>query len=316
MLTILTVTGPIYLIIALGYVAGHYGVFSKSEIRVLGTFVVKFALPALIFSALSQHRAQEFVHWHYLLAYAIGSFVLMAAGFAWNGWRRRKGVTISALYALGMSTSNSGYVGYPIAMQVVGAKAAAVALASNLLVENLLMIPLSITLADSNSSTAGSWHLVFLESMRQLIRNPMIIAIIAGFCVALLGIPVGELFSRTVAMLAMSSTAVALFVIGGSLVNLSLAGFKGEVLTVSLCKLLLHPLAVGALAWLVVSDDPPLRAAATVYASAPMIGIYPILAQKYGQESFCAAVLLFATLTAFATITTSLYVLRSVLVWL
>jgi malonate transporter len=47
--------------------------------------------------------------------------------------------------------------------------------------------------------------------------------------------------------------------------------------------------------WLVPPDDATLRAAAVVFARVPMLSIYPILAQKYGFESFCAAALLLAT---------------------
>ena len=50
----LAITCPIYLVIALGFLAGHFGVFSRPDMRVLGSYVVKFALPALVFTALSQ----------------------------------------------------------------------------------------------------------------------------------------------------------------------------------------------------------------------------------------------------------------------
>lgn len=55
-------------------------------------------------------------------------------------WFRRQGVSRSAIMALGVSVSNSGFVGYPIALTVLGEQAA-VALALGMLVENLLMIP-------------------------------------------------------------------------------------------------------------------------------------------------------------------------------
>ena len=37
MLQTLAVTGPIYLVIALGFLAGHFGIFSKPDMRVLAT---------------------------------------------------------------------------------------------------------------------------------------------------------------------------------------------------------------------------------------------------------------------------------------
>lgn len=42
MLQTLAITGPIYLVIALGFLAGRVGIFGKPDMRVLGTYVVKF----------------------------------------------------------------------------------------------------------------------------------------------------------------------------------------------------------------------------------------------------------------------------------
>ena len=49
-LNILTVTTPIYLLIGLGYLAVRVGWFSRTDMRVLGQFVLRFALPALLFT--------------------------------------------------------------------------------------------------------------------------------------------------------------------------------------------------------------------------------------------------------------------------
>jgi predicted permease len=316
MLTTLAVTGPIYLVIALGYLAVRFGIFTKTDMRVLGTFVVKFALPALVFTALSQRPVAEIVNARYLLAYAFGSLLVMFVAFGWGWWRQGKSFSLSALCGLGMSSSNSGYIGYPIAVQVLGASPAAVALAMCMLIENLLMIPLALVMADSGAAGGESWRRSLRLSLAQLPRNPVIVAIVAGFGVAMIGIPVSATLSRTINMLAMSSTAVALFVIGGSLVGLTTRGMKRDVSAVGLGKLLLHPLVVGALMWLLPPDEPLLRAAGVVYAGVPMLSIYPILAQKYHFDGFCAAALLFSTVLSFVTISANLWLLRAVLGWI
>lgn len=245
MLQILGITGPIYLVIALGYMAGRLGVFSKSDMRVLGTFVAKFALPALVFTALSQRPVSEVVDGRYVLDYATGSLVVMLIAFTW-GWRRQsKSSALSALCGLGMSSSNSGFIGYPIAVQVVGASSAAVGLAMCMVIENLSVIPLTLAIADSGGMGGGKWYRTFVRSTVQLARNPIILAIVAGFCVSLLAIPIAGTLARTINMLAMSSTAVSLFVIGGTLVGLETKGMRVDVSAIAFGKLLLHPLAVG-----------------------------------------------------------------------
>ncbi len=299
----------------MGFLAGHFGVFSKMDIRVLGTYVAKFALPALIFTALSQRPVNDILNGRYVLDYAVGSLAVMLIAFAWGWWRQGKSFTLSALCGLGMSSSNSGFVGYPIAVQVIGPASAAVALAMCMVVENLLIIPLTLVMADSGDAGGGKWYRILMQSLGQLVRNPVILAIVAGFGVALLAIPISGPLASTINMLAMSSMAVSLFVIGGSLVGLHVKGLRRDVSAIALGKLLLHPLAVGLMVWLVPPGDATLRAAAVVFAGVPMLSIYPILAQKYGFEGFCAAALLLATVLSFVTISVILWLLGSILGW-
>jgi predicted permease len=315
MLQTLAITGPIYIVIALGFVAVRFAVFSRTDMRVLGTFVAKFALPALVFTALSQRPVGDILNGRYILDYAVGSLAVLLLAFAWGWWRQGKSFTLSTLSGLGMSSSNSGFIGYPIAVQVVGPAAAAVGLALCMVVENLLVIPLSVVMADSGHHGSGRWHRILLKSLAQLLRNPMVLGMLGGFGVALLGLPIYGVLARTINMLAMSSTAVSLFVIGGTLVGLQVKGMRRDVGAIALGKLLLHPLAVGVMVWWLPPLDPSLRAAAVVFASVPMLSIYPILAQNYGFESFCAAALLLATVLSFLTISLILWLLGSRLGW-
>ena len=319
MLQILGITGPIYLVIALGFLAGKFDVFSKPDMRVLGTYVVKFALPALIFTTLSQRPVGEILDLRYLLGYAGGSLAVMMAAIAYGRKVQRKPFTLSVICGLGMSSSNSGYIGLPIAVQVVGSGTAGVALAMNMVVENLLMIPLAMAMADAGSIAGGAsrtWHSAVGGSLVQLLRNPIIQAMLGGVAVASLDLQISGVLARTINMLSLSSAAVSLFVIGGSLVGLTTAGMRRDVSAIALGKLVGHPLAVGLLLWLLEPSDAGMRAAGVVFAGVPMLSIYPIVAQKYGLESFCAAALLLATVLSFVTITVMLWLLGpAVLAW-
>jgi predicted permease len=200
---------------------------------------------------------------------------------------------------MGASFSNSGFVGYPIVMQLLG-PSTAVALALCMLVENLLMLPLTLVLADSGSR-AGAWHRILRQILARVARHPLIVAIMAGLAVSLSGLDIPAPVASGVSLLAHASTPLALFVIGGSLVGLRLRGQWFDVGAVTVGKLLLHPLAVLAMV-LVLPVDGPLRSAAVLFAAMPMLSIYPIVAQPHGEESFCAAALLLTTVLSFLTI--------------
>lgn len=314
MLNILAITGPIYIVIAIGFIAGRTGLFSGPDMRVLGKFVVNFALPALLFTALSQRPIADILNGRYLTAYATGSLAVLFAATGFARFAQRRDMPQSALIGMGMSFSNSGFVGYPIALQILGPPAA-VALAMCMIVENILLLPLALALAEMGSNHGHGWQRVLLQSFVGLARNPIILAIFAGFAVSLLGIRLSEPLVRTINMLAMASTAVALFVIGGSLVGLKVRSVLGDVAAVAMGKLLLHPLAVFSMLWMVAPVDAQLRMAGIIFASMPMLSIYPILAQKYHEEGFCAAALLVATLLSFLTVSGVLWVVTSLLGW-
>jgi predicted permease len=104
-------------------------------------------------------------------------------------------------------------------------------------------------------------------------------------------------------MVADASAACALFVVGGTLAGLHAGSVAGEVLWITLAKLVLHPLAVWA-GFLGLGGVPAdLMAAGIILASAPMLTVYPILGQRFGQGAMCAAALVVATAVSFATVT-------------
>jgi predicted permease len=300
MLEVFTVTVPIFVLVLVGYAATRWKVVAKTDIRALGTFVIKFALPALIFRSLSQRSFAEIVNGDFLIAYAAASlsvFLLMVV----IGRAAGKTATAATLQALGTSVSNSGFIGYPVAVMVLGPPAV-IALAMAMMVENILMIPLALVLAESGGSTGKSVFVVIRGVGRRLVGNPLIIAILAGGAFSLSGLNVPTPLFRAVDMLAMASGAIALFVVGGTLVGLRVAGMYVDVGRIVVGKLLLHPAAVFVALLLVPAMAPDLRRAMLIFASAPMITIYPLLGLPYGQENMCAAALMVATTLSFLTI--------------
>src|SRR3989338_5221390 len=308
MLQILGITAPIFILIGIGYLAARNGLVSPEQVTGMGRFVVTLALPALVIKALLERPLHEVFDRNYLLAYGLGSLAVFVLGFLFARLLRRDSTSGSAITALGMSMSNSGFIGYPIVVLVVGEKAA-VGLALGMLVENLLMLPLGLMLAEAGAQRGVGLKALALGTFKRLASNPIIIAIRFGLLLALLDVRLPAVPLRVVEMLAQASAPVALFVIGASLVGLKAGGLLGDVLQVSVGKLILHPLAVLLMfTWFPV-QDPVLRMAGVLFACSPMISIYPIIGQRFGLAGRCAAALLGATVLSFLTVSAFIGVL-------
>jgi predicted permease len=309
MTEILSTIVPIFLVIAVGYCAVRQDYVPKTHIRSLGLFVVKIAIPALLLKAFSQRAFAEIMDVRYLAAYTLGSLAVFGAGLCWARFARGRDMPASAMLARGMAASNSGFIGYPIAQHLLGAPAG-LALSLNMLVENALILPLSFVLAERASTGGASLRQVVSGSIRSLATNPLIVSIAAGFLLSLSGLRLPAPVLALVDMLAMASTPTALFVIGGTLVGLRIGGMLADLLQVVGGKLLLHPLAVFAALLLFPALNAQLKMAALTFACMPMLGIYPILGQKYRQEQVCAAALMAATSASVLSIALVLWAVR------
>jgi len=265
-LAVLTITAPIFILIALGFISARIALLNPEQIRGMGSFVINFALPALVFKALADRSIGEVLNVPYLLAYALGSLSVFGLGFAISRWLRKDGLSASALSAMGMSVSNSGFIGYPIVAMALGPPAA-VALALGMLVENLLMIPLALALAEAGTQGSSPTLVVIRETARRLLKNPLIIAISLGLALSLLEVRLPIILATTIDMLAKASAPVALFVIGGVLYGVKTRGVLLDVGQIAVGKLLLHPLAVFAGFWLLAPIDPQLMVAGVLFAS-------------------------------------------------
>ncbi len=313
MVQVLSISGTIFALIALGWVLVRRGVFDGKALDVLGAYVVTCALPALIFRAVSSRPLGETFDAAYLLVLFLTSLALFGAAY-W-GLRRAFGLspTAATFAAMGASCANSGFVGYPM-LGLALPEVAEHALALNMSFENLVMIPLVLALAEAgkaqgNGGTGVGWLIA-----RRLATSPVILALFAGILVAALALPMPQVVTGTVNILANSSAAVSLVVIGGGLAGLTLRDLGPLAWAVTGAKLLLMPALAWALLQLfgaagLVPAPAALSPALLVMTALPAMSIYPVLARRYGEVTTPAAVLLLQTLASFVTLTALLALL-------
>ncbi|MGR2739964.1 AEC family transporter [Billgrantia sp. Q4P2] len=309
MLEILAITTPIFLLIGAGYLAMGTRLVNREQLQGVATFVLYFALPALIIRALTQNPLDQVLHTPYLLAYGLGSVAVFTFALLLTLGLQRKPLSEGAMHALGMSASNSGFIGYPVAAMVLGSSPAAVLMALNMVIENLLIIPAALILAEAGRQSGAGIVTVARKTLVRLVRNPILIGLAAGLALAVTDTSLPGPLAQVVDMLASAAGPAALFVIGGTLFGLQVRGMVKDVGQIVVGKLILHPLAVLGLFLLMPTADPTLLAGALLFASAPMISIYPLLGQRYGMAGVSAAALMMSTLTAFVTLSAGIWLM-------
>ena len=306
-LAIVSITAPIFLLIALGFVAVRAGWMSREGTLAMGRYVLFFALPALLFNALARRPLDEIIVPSFLLVYVPGSLLAFVIGVGVATAVRRTPVLDNAFFGMGVSMSNSGYIGYALVAQILGSKAL-IAVAMTILTEVLVIMPLTLMLAEFHAHRGRhSLRETLVKVLRLVAGNPILIAIAAGLLCAGLELHPPALLGRTIDLLAGSAAAVALFAIGGTLARQRLNEGLSAALAIAAGKLLIHPAAVLLMLALVPAFDPTLTQAAVILAGLPMVTLFPLLAERYGQGEFCASALLLTTALSFFTLNLGLW---------
>ncbi len=301
MLAIFNITAPIFMIIGMGYLAVRFQVFQPLQLQAIAKFVLKFGLPSLVLYAIATKPIMQVFEPVYMAGYTLAS--LMVYGIGWLVSRKVMGgdKLWAAIGGFGMSMSNTGFIGYPLLAMVIGSEAGAY-FAMNVLVENLFILPLLFILADSAKSNEqhAVWRLI-LNIGKNLLKNPIILAMMAGLVFSLGWLPLPVAVEKVSGMLAAATAPVALFVIGGGLYGLKIRGSIPDIIMITAGKLVLHPLLVVAMLWLLGADAAMLFAGALL-ASVPMASMFPLIGQQYGFNERPAAAMLVTTVLSFASI--------------
>lgn len=304
---ILSLTSPTFILILMGFCAVRFGFLAKENVRTLAWFVVNVGLPAAMFKALNSRSFQDILHYDYLLIFGIGSLISFAVMFT-VAKVRGKPLTECALFGLGGSVSNSLMIGFPIIMQLFG-DAALVPFALTLIVENLFILPLALALADTGQQQSGSFFSALMKSLPQLLKNPIIASIGIGLISTAMNIHPPAFINKVIDMLSVTVGGLALFAIGGMLVGLKPKGMMTDLSAIVFGKMIIHPLAVFSMMLVMPPMQPLFQNVAIILASMPMFSIFAVIGMRYNYGGLCSAVLLPATVLAFFTINSVIWLL-------
>ena len=311
---VLLIVLPIYLLMGIGYLSARRRVFSPEGLAALGTFTSHYALPALLFSTLATRDLRAAVEPTYLLVFALGAVLLIGVGVAWGRAVWRQDLTAAAFTGMGFGCSNSSFVGLPLLLLVLP-ESAALALGHNVIVESAVLFPLILTLAELGRGS-GKGLRALGSALRQVLRNPIVVGVLAGAVVGTLGIPLPTVVVTTLGFFGSACTVLAIFYGGALLSGLELRSVLGPALTVPVAKLVVLPaltvaliLAAQAIGLPALSAD--MRAALVLMTGMPVFTMWVILAAPYGAAKLASAALALTMVLSLGTVSVLIILLRA-----
>lgn len=307
MATIIGVALPFFAVLVCGMLAARFRLLDDAGLLGLNAFVFWFALPALLFHKVATTAFERLTDWTLYVGYEGSCLLLYAIVLVGVRWIARRPLREAAICAFAASWGNVGYIGVPLLIAAYG-EAGALPSVLAVVLDTLILQSLTILLLESGGN-AGRGGIGAVG--RAVIRNPLILAVLAGGVVAWAEVDLPTPVTGFLGLLGPAAGAGALFALGATLRGRALTQDKALVAGVTLAKLLLLP----ALAWLVLQEVPvpaDLTAPLVVTTALPTAASVFVIAQRYGVLERQVAAIVFAShLLGILTLTVVLVLLQA-----
>jgi malonate transporter len=316
-LSILLVTFPFFALVLCGYMAARRAFLPQAAIPGLNTFVLYFALPCMLYRFGAGTPIAQLLDGSLMAVYALSALIMV--GFTIVVTRNRRiGWNDASFGALVAAFPNTGFMGVPLLVALLGAQAAGPAIVS-IAVDMLLTSSLCIALSRLDSADEHGAARAARMALRGVLANPLPWAIVLGGLSSAFAVSLPIPIMATVGLLADAASPVALFTIGAILARSQMnATHKtplGDYLPVTFIKLVIHPLLVGSLGLAAIAAGLPLdRFALTVVvlvAALPSASNVAILAERFGADNGrIARIILLSTVLAFFSFSAAVALLK------
>lgn len=309
MISHLFVVAPIFSLILAGWIARRTGWLGPAATREVNRLVVYLALPALLFDIMAGAELSEIWQPRFMLAFGAGCAAVFCFTLALRMGQGR-GLADAAIDGLNASYANTGFMGFPLVLAVVGETGMGPTLVATILTVSVLFA-VAIVLIECGAQAGARPHLVALRTAKSLVKNPLLIAPALGAVALAAGFHPPAPMERFLDLLGGAASPCALIALG-----LFLAGEReraeaapaGSAVAGALValKLVAHPAATWLIAGPLMGLPAPLVHLAVLLAALPT-GTGPfMLAEFYGREARLTSRVVLAT-TALSVVTLTVY---------
>ncbi len=308
MLDVLAVTLPVFLIIGAGYLATWRGLFSQGQVDGLMVFTQRFAIPCLLFLAMTRLDLAQDFDAALLFSYYSGSLVCFAAGVAGGLYWLKRGPEDSVAIGFTAMFANTVLLGLPIATRAYG---------EDSLTPNFTIIAIHAAVcyligisAMEAVRAGGTGFLGGVSTVaRRMAGNSLMIGVALGLALNLSGFALPAPAQEAAELIAAAALPAALFGLGGVLVQYRP---EGDARGIALCcgiSLVLHPAWAWGMGTLLGLGQGPLRAAVLTAAMAPGVNSYLFAAMHGRAVRISASSVLVGTVLSVGTVSAWLLVL-------
>lgn len=216
----LNVTLPIFLVMVIGYFLRHIGMLNENFVAVVNKFNFKVTLPFMLFRDIASVPIAEVFDIKYVLFCALASTICFWT--IWGGARLFvKDRTIRGAFVQGSFRGSAAVMGLAFIENIYGSSAMGpLMIIGAVPLYNIFSVIVLTFEANGEPQESGRDMGKIRRAFVNILKNPIIIAIVLGIAAALLQLEFPAVIDKTVENVARMATPLALIALG--------AGFEGR----------------------------------------------------------------------------------------
>jgi malonate transporter len=304
---ILSLTIPFFGIILLGAFSRSSGFFDEQAGRILARFAFFVVLPAFMFVSITSAPVSEVANPHFILRYEAVTIIIFALAIVFATHILGLSGRSSGIFALNATYPNYGYIGVPLAILAFG-EGAVVPMSLILVCDSIMLLLLTAIFTRDKGS--GDLSSALVQMLRSMSRNPLLLSVLTGFIFSASGLTLPKMPIFFLDMLAGAAAPTALFALGITLVGQPIRSARAELGTITILKLVIHPLLMAAVMLTMPGLDVLWIQTAILFACLPVAANVFALSEFYQAYSGRTATsIMLTTLIASVSVPATLYAL-------
>lgn len=303
----LNIVMPIFFLIMIGFCLQKKGLLTDDFRQKATTLVFYYALPASLFKDVAGSNILDAFHAEFVI-YALASVILVFL-FAWAFLSRvlKENAQIGAAVH-GSFRGNFAYIGLAVCHNLVPGKT----LTATIMVITFV-IPIYNVLATivlSYYDPSGNKPSI-KDMLRSLVKNPLILAILAGIPFSLLRITIPQMFDKTLGYLGQLATPLALLMIGATLKPETFFRKTKGILLASFIKTVFAPALFTLLAVFLSFSGEELATLYTLHAVPSAANSYIMTQKMNGDAELGAGIVMATSIGSVITMSIGIFLLKS-----
>ncbi|WP_180028294.1 AEC family transporter [Acinetobacter sp. YH16032] len=295
---VLSVIIPIFLLLFSGYASVKLNLLSKEQVSIVGTFVIRVALPALFLQALSSKDLDAIWQPELFYSYIVVTAFVFAIALGVLVKHFKNNLSDAAILSIGASMSNTGLLGTAILSLLIGHIALAFT-SLIVIIESVFLVPAALFIAGLQAQNQQAVFNTLKNNFINLCKNPLFIGVVIGIVCAIFQVKLPHYIDQVFLMIGQTASPLALFVIGGSVAGLTLKYVNQQSLYIVLSSNFIFPILMYLTLRFIAQAPMDIVYVGTLIAALPTPALFGMLGQAYGLNDRAITPLLMSTVIGF-----------------